>query len=50
VINDFGDGDMIVCRITSQIYETKNDVFIEKWKDFGLRLPSVIRIHKLATL
>lgn len=50
VINDFGDGDIIVCRITSKIYETKNDVFIEKWEDFGLKLPSVIRVHKLATL
>lgn len=50
VINDFGDGDIIVCRITSRIYETKNDVFIEEWKDFGLKLPSVIRVHKLATL
>lgn len=50
VINDFGDGDIIVCQITGKIYETKNDVFIEKWEDFGLKLPSVIRVHKLATL
>lgn len=50
IINDFKDGDIIVCRITSQIYQTGNDVFIDDWKKCGLKLPSVIRVHKLATL
>ena len=50
IINDFNDGDIIVCRITSQIYNTKNDIYIENWEKSGLRLPSVIRVHKLATL
>jgi mRNA interferase MazF len=50
IINDFKDGDIIVCRITSQIYKTKNDIYIENWEKAGLRLPSVIRVHKLATL
>ena len=50
VINDYNDGDIIVCRITSQIYETPNDVNINDWQKSGLRLPSVIRVHKLATL
>ena len=50
IINDFGDGDVIVCRITSQIYKTQNDIYIENWENFGLKLPSVIRVHKLATL
>jgi mRNA interferase MazF len=50
VINDFDDGDIIVCRITSQIYKTKNDIYIKNWEKAGLRLPSVIRVHKLATL
>lgn len=50
VINDSGDGDIIVCRITSQIYTTKNDIFVEDWQNCGLKLPSVIRVHKLATL
>jgi len=50
IINDFNDGDIIVCRITSQIYETKEDVYIENWVKSGLKLPSVIRVHKLATL
>lgn len=50
LINDFNDGDILVCRITSQIYKTKYDFYIEDWKGAGLKLPSVIRVHKLATL
>jgi mRNA interferase MazF len=50
IINDCDDGDIIVCRITSQIYETPYDLNIIKWEKSGLRLPSVIRVHKLATL
>ena len=50
IINDYDDGDIIVCRITSQIYETPYDVNINNWEKSGLRLPSVIRVHKLATL
>lgn len=50
IINVFEDGDIIVCRITSQIYETPFDVNLDLWEKFGLKLPSVIRVHKLATL
>ena len=50
IINDFDDGDIVVCRITSQIYKTRNDIFIDDWENSGLKLPSVIRIHKIATL
>ena len=50
IINDFNDGDIIVCRITSQIYKTENDVLIANWEESGLKLPSVVRVHKLATL
>jgi mRNA interferase MazF len=50
IINDFDDGDLIVCRITSQIYKTKNDIYIDDWEKTGLKLPSVIRVHKIATL
>lgn len=50
IINDFNDDDIIVCRITSQIYKTQNDIYIEDWESVGLKLPSVIRVHKLATL
>ena len=50
VINDSDDGDVIVCRITSQIYNTKYDVYVDNWENTGLKLSSVIRIHKIATL
>lgn len=50
IINDYDDGDIIVCRITSQIYDTKNDYFLANWRDAGLKLPSVVRVHKIATL
>ena len=50
VIHDSKDGDVIVCRITSQMYKSKYDVIIEDWKESGLKLPSIIRAHKIATL
>jgi mRNA interferase MazF len=50
ILKDFDDGDIIVVRITSQFYETKFDFEIKRWEDAGLRLPSVIRLHKIATL
>ena len=50
VINDFKDGDILVARITSQIYNTEFDLFIQNWEEAGLKLASVIRIYKLATL
>jgi mRNA interferase MazF len=50
IISDLNDGDVIVCRITSQLYNTKNDIGIDDWKKAGLKLPSVIRVHKIATL
>ena len=50
IINDLNDDDIIVCRITSKIYQTSFDVYINNWEKTGLKLPSVIRVHKLATL
>ncbi|MFC2087152.1 type II toxin-antitoxin system PemK/MazF family toxin [Bacteroidota bacterium] len=50
IIHEFNDGDVIVCRITSQIYKTPYDIFIDDWEKCGLKLPSVIRVHKLASL
>ncbi len=50
VLNHSEDGDIIVCRITSKIYETQFDVKVPNWKASGLKLPSVIRVHKIATL
>jgi len=50
VLRDLEDGDILVCRITSKIYNSKFDVYFEDWLRFGLRLPSVVRVHKMATL
>ena len=50
VLKDCEDGDMLVCRITSKIYRSKYDVYLDDWLIFGLKLPSVVRIHKMATL
>ncbi|MBK6372910.1 MAG: type II toxin-antitoxin system PemK/MazF family toxin [Saprospiraceae bacterium] len=50
IINDFNDGDILVCRITSQKHFDKYDIIVENWAKFGLLIPSSIRVHKLATL
>jgi mRNA interferase MazF len=50
VINDFNDGNIIVCRITSKIYNTDKDVLLDEWNKAGLMLASVVRVHKIATL
>jgi mRNA interferase MazF len=47
---DTGDNDLIVCRITRRIYTTAYDVNVSNWKSSGLLLPSIIRVHKIATL
>ena len=50
IINESNDGDVIVCRVTSKIYDSPQDILIEKSHESGLKLPSVIRVHKIATL
>jgi mRNA interferase MazF len=50
VLKDCEDGDVLVCRITSKIYNSKYDIYLNNWLKFGLKLPSVVRIHKMATL
>jgi len=50
VILDTNDSDIIVCRITSVLYETEFDFEVENYEKYGLRLPSVIRLHKIASL
>jgi mRNA interferase MazF len=50
VLADTGDEDILVSRITSQIYQTPFDVQLQEWKTAGLMLSSVVRVHKLATL
>jgi mRNA interferase MazF len=50
VLLDTGDDDIIVALITSQAQRTKFDVVLHEWQSAGLMLPSVVRVHKLATL
>ncbi|MDR2907333.1 MAG: type II toxin-antitoxin system PemK/MazF family toxin [Bacteroidales bacterium] len=50
VLKDFQDGDILVCRITSKIYKSKYDIYLRDWQQFGLKLSSVVRVHKMATL
>ena len=50
VIIDTDDADIILCRITSRIYNTEFDIEIDDWSKCGLKLASIIRIHKIATL
>jgi len=50
IIQDCDDGDVIVCRITSKIYQSDFDIEINNLEKSGLKLPSVIRVHKIATL
>ena len=50
VLLDTGDADIVVGRITSQIARTTFDVELVEWQQAGLLLPSVVRVHKLATL
>ena len=50
VLLDTGNGDVVVARVTSQQVQTEYDVRLIEWKQAGLLLPSVVRLHKLATL
>jgi mRNA interferase MazF len=47
---DTGDDDVVVALITSQAQGTKFDVQLRQWQSAGLMLPSLARVHKLATL
>ncbi len=50
IIKDTNDGDVIVCRITSRLYNTSYDIELKNWNKNGLKLPFVVRIHKIASL
>ena len=39
IINDFNDGDIVVCRITSKIYQTSFDIYIDNWEKSGQVTP-----------
>ncbi len=50
VLLDAGDADVLVARITSQPVGSEHDVPLAEWRQAGLALPSIVRLHKLATL
>ncbi len=50
VLADVGDADIIVARVTSQRVTSPYDVTVSEWQQAGLLLPSVVRVHKVATV
>ena len=50
VVHDFGDDDLLVVPITSQRARVVTDLILLDWKSAGLKLPSTVRVEKLATL
>jgi mRNA interferase MazF len=50
VLLDTGDEDFLVARVTSQEPHSRFDVALKDWEEIGLKLPSIVRLHKLVTL
>jgi mRNA interferase MazF len=50
VILDTGDADVLLARVTTQPRATPYDVTLAGWQHAGLLAPSIVRLHKLATL
>jgi mRNA interferase MazF len=50
ILFDTDDEDIIVARVTSKLHNTNFDLQIDNWESYGLKLPSVVRLHKVATL
>jgi mRNA interferase MazF len=50
VAYDSGDDDILVAPISSHGGRTSFDVTVAQWQSSGLRLPSVVRVDKLATV
>ncbi len=50
ILLDTGDADVVVARITSQSASSPYDVTLTAWQSAGLLLPSIVRVHKVATL
>ena len=47
---DTRDEDIVVARITRQVAHGRLDVELVEWRQAGLLLPSVVRVHKVATM
>ncbi len=50
VMKETIDGDVLIAKITSKIYNTEFDIAIADWQEAGLTSPSFIRMHKIQTL
>ncbi|HVT27409.1 MAG TPA: type II toxin-antitoxin system PemK/MazF family toxin [Lacipirellulaceae bacterium] len=50
VICDTGDQDVVLARVTTQVRHDQFDLELIDWKAAGLLAPSVVRLHKLATI
>ncbi len=50
VIRDAGDDDLLVAPVSSQAVRVAHDVILNDWRGAGLRLPSIVRAEKLATI
>lgn len=50
VLLDTEDGDLLLARVTTHLYGTRHDIVLNDWKQAGLLKPSIVRLHKLASL
>ncbi len=50
ILLDLEDEDVILSRITSQDKYSEYDIEITDWRKSNLLLPSIVRLHKIATL
>jgi mRNA interferase MazF len=50
IVYDGGDADLLVAPVTSQAARSPRDVPVVNWQQAGLRLPSIVRLEKLATV
>ncbi len=50
VVADTGDAGVLVARVTTQLTRAEFDIDLSEWQRAGLLAPSVVRLHKLATI
>jgi mRNA interferase MazF len=50
IVHDGGDLDLLVAPVTRQAASSLRDVPVANWQQAGLRLPSIVRLEKLATI
>ena len=50
VLLDAGDNDLLLARITTQFSDSPFDCELNEWAKAGLKAPSFVRLHKLATM